>query len=69
MRNGLTQREYDCLEMYLDSDSMRTAGERLGLAEQTVKNALYEARKRVGARHMADLVYRLATGDLERQEP
>jgi DNA-binding CsgD family transcriptional regulator len=61
----LTPREKEILQLYVELASANAVAEVLALSPQTVKNHLYEMRKKVGAKNTSQLVYMLATGVLD----
>lgn len=63
---GLTNRQIEVLETYIDAGTTRHTAKRLGISEQTVKNTLLAVRKKTGARNTLQAVYMLVTGDLDR---
>jgi DNA-binding CsgD family transcriptional regulator len=56
----LSEAEERALEALIDSATQVEAAKRLGIATQTLKNTLADARRRNGCRSNIDLVYRLA---------
>jgi DNA-binding CsgD family transcriptional regulator len=58
----LTEREHEAVEALIEEGTYRAAANRLGIAEQTVKNHMYAVRKKVGAKNSLQAVYKLVTG-------
>lgn len=67
MSRCLTERELDVVATYIDAGTVREAARRLSIHPQTVKNTLNSARRRAGARNTVQLVYMLATGELDHE--
>ncbi len=61
----LTPREREVLELYVEFGNIDAVAEELQIASQTVKNLLYDARKRNGVRKTGQLLYMLALGEFD----
>ena len=55
--------------MYCEKGHAKATALALDLSVQTIKNHLYEARKRTGTVSTAQLCYLLGSGDLEQYVP
>lgn len=62
---GLTPRQHEVLAAVVETGSYKQAGHLLGLSEQTVKNQLWEARRRTGHLSTVQLAYALGSGELD----
>jgi DNA-binding CsgD family transcriptional regulator len=60
-RAGCTAREAEVLATYVESEKMATAAKKIGISEQTAKNAMSHALQRLAAPHAAAAVARLTT--------
>jgi DNA-binding CsgD family transcriptional regulator len=61
----VTDRERRILAQYAETGSQSETAKALGLQTQTVKNALLDIRRKVGAQSSAQLLYMLGAGELD----
>ena len=65
----LTRSQYRAIEQYVEHGRAAPAAAVLGIALQTMKNRLAEARRVTRSRTTIQMIYRLGTGELDHLIP